>query len=319
MNRTAVADRTRPRTPVEQTRPNCFIVGAPKCGTTSLYHYLRQHPDVFMSVPKEPVYFGRDLRSHALHTRSAEEYRSFFADADGEPVRGEATVWYLYSRHAAREIHSFNPTARNLILLRNPVDAMHSLHSHMLYTGNESLRSFREALDAEPRRKRTGEGPKSAYYPEGLYYREVYRYPEQIRRYRRWFDPDQLKILTLDQLKRDTRGLFREVLSFLNVDPEFEPEFRRHNPSCQIQSPLVRNVVQNLTGETLQACRTVVSKKLCSTVWEQIKPLVVEPLDRPSLDPSLRRSLTDEFRDDIRDLNRMLDVDVTHWLDPVDD
>ena len=86
------------------TLPNFFIVGAPKCGTTALHAYLSQHPDVFMSDPKEPHYFGSDLDFRYRRRPSDAQYRSYFAGAGDRRRIGEASVWYLYSECAADEI-----------------------------------------------------------------------------------------------------------------------------------------------------------------------------------------------------------------------
>src|SRR5882672_1680365 len=112
-------------------KPDCFIVGAPRCGTTAMYTYLGQHPEIFMSARKEPHFFGTDLSSPAL-VRDEQQYLSLFAKAQNEKRAGEASVFYLYSQRAAREIHAFCPSARIIIMLRNPVEMMYSLHSRHL-------------------------------------------------------------------------------------------------------------------------------------------------------------------------------------------
>ena len=162
--------------------PNLFIVGAPKCGTTSLDNYLRQHPDVFMSPKKEPHYFGSDLYAPRF-IRDWETYRVLFSGATDEAVVGEASVWYLYSQNAAREIHSVCPNAKIIIMLRNPVDQMHSLHSQRLYSGLETIRDFEDALAAEADRKRGQRIPPHAHPVEGLFYGDVASYAYQVERY----------------------------------------------------------------------------------------------------------------------------------------
>ena len=129
-------------------KPNFFIVGAAKCGTTSLYRYLRQHPDVFMPEQKEPNFFGSDL-SYRFPRISQARYLSCFAKAKGETRIGEATTIYLYSEKAAEEIKAFSPEAKIIIMLRNPVDVLYSYHSQQLYSGNEDIPDFEEALRAE--------------------------------------------------------------------------------------------------------------------------------------------------------------------------
>jgi hypothetical protein len=103
-------------------KPDFFIVGAPKCGTTSLSEYLKQHPEIFMSEPKEPHFFGTDLESYwggrFERYRDVHKYLSLFANVQDEIRVGEASPWYLYSKRAAEEIKQFNPASRIIILLR---------------------------------------------------------------------------------------------------------------------------------------------------------------------------------------------------------
>ncbi|MFQ5518600.1 MAG: sulfotransferase, partial [Mariprofundus sp.] len=132
-------------------KPDFFIVGAPKCGTTAMYTYLQAHPDIFMSEVKEPYYFCSDLGFHRF--RNEQEYLKLFSVASPQQRIGEASTWYLYSSQAAAAIHAFNTDARIIVMLRNPVDMMYSLYSHFLYIGSEETDSFEAALAAEEERK----------------------------------------------------------------------------------------------------------------------------------------------------------------------
>src|SRR3954468_20052709 len=106
--------------------PDFFLVGAPRRGTTALCNYLRMHPEVFVCSPKEPTYFGRDLAPKRFPT--LESYRALFANTGSATRVGDGSVAYLASDSAAEEIHAFNPNAAILIMLRNPVELIYSLH-----------------------------------------------------------------------------------------------------------------------------------------------------------------------------------------------
>src|SRR4249920_1791560 len=124
-------------------RPNLFIVGAPKCGTTSLHQYLSQHPQVFMSRLKEPHYFARDIENRSTWcARSFEEYLRHFEDARDHVIVGESSTWYLYSHVAAQAIKECIHDVFIIAMIRNPIDAMYSLHGQFLWTGNEDILSF---------------------------------------------------------------------------------------------------------------------------------------------------------------------------------
>src|SRR5438034_3527344 len=113
--------------------PGFFIVGAPKCGTTAMNDYLAGHPDIFMAK-KEIHYFGSDLEIKQKKL-SGEEYLDFFKEGEHKYIVGESSVWYLYSKNAAAEIKAFSPGAKIIIMLRNPVDMLPSLHSQHIFDG----------------------------------------------------------------------------------------------------------------------------------------------------------------------------------------
>ena len=123
-------------------KPDFFIAGAPKCGTTAMHTYLQTHPEVFVSKVKEPSFFATDLHNSNPLVCNIEEYLSLFAEVRDEKRVGEASTGYFYSQNAAKELKEFNPSASIIIMLRNPVDMMYSLHGQLLYQGNEDLVNF---------------------------------------------------------------------------------------------------------------------------------------------------------------------------------
>ncbi len=160
-------------------KPDFFIVGAPKSGTTALNNYLSQHPDVFMAQ-KELHRFGSDLKMRIVP--SQEEYLQSFQSAGEGKLIGEASVWYLFSKTAATEIKRFSPAARIVIMLRNPVEVLPSLHSQNLYNGNEDTKDLKKALDLDVERKKGNFLPDSldffalpSYFDSALYFEQVKR------------------------------------------------------------------------------------------------------------------------------------------------
>ncbi len=184
--------------------PNFFIVGAPKCGTTAMYNYLAAHPDVFMPRTKEPTFFAQDLDEgkrgdDRLFTRDLDQYLALFSDWRGERRVGEGSVWYLYSKIAADQIKQFAPDARIIVMLRDPVEMMHSLHAHRLARGAEDLESFEEALRAEKDRANGERFPKHAYVLKGLLYTEVVKYASQVEEYLNTFGRDRVLVLIFEE------------------------------------------------------------------------------------------------------------------------
>src|SRR6187551_2293912 len=134
-------------------RPDLFIIGAPKSGTTSLYEYLEGHPEVFMSPVKEPGYFSGDVnrehRRRFSYPADEAKYLALFADARDEKRLGEASTRYILSPAAAAQVKDFQPDARIVAILRNPVEMIHSLHGELVSTGDEDITDFAEALAAD--------------------------------------------------------------------------------------------------------------------------------------------------------------------------
>src|SRR5687767_12353755 len=156
-----------------------FIIGAPKSGTTSLFEYLKAHPQVFMSQVKEPNYFAPDLADEGdnmlRHPVDEARYLDLFAGAGAALRRGEGSVRYIYSRAAPQLIHAVAPDPRIVVMLRNPVDMAHSLYRHMVAAGVEDLPTFEQALDAEDDRHQ-GRRVPARMNPRLSTYRDRARY-----------------------------------------------------------------------------------------------------------------------------------------------
>src|SRR5687768_9258135 len=170
--------------------PDFFLVGAPRSGTTALCNYLRAHPDLFISSPKEPTYFGRDLVPKKFPT--LESYRALFANTGAAKRAGDGSVAYLASDFAAEEIYAFNPHASILIMLRDPVEMIHSLHLKHYLMGIEPCRSLEEALAAEPGRLAGGIGVPDGVCPKIIALRNRATYSPQIKRFLDVYGPAQV-------------------------------------------------------------------------------------------------------------------------------
>ena len=299
-------------------RPNFFIVGAPKCGTTSMYFYLKQHPEVFMSIPKEPLHFCKDLTNHKLRTRDLMEYLSFFEGSSDYKRVGEASTWYLYSRVAAREINSFSPGAKIIIMLRNIPEAMYSLHSQYLFLGNETEHDFARALELVPERREGRHVPEAAYFPDGLLYPDVYRYTDQIRRYFQEFGRENVLVVTLDEMKEDVEAVYCRILDFLELDYANRIDFKKYNSNGRFKSKFVQELIQKVSGETKQNIRDLVPVRPCMEAWRSIEPAVVETFSRPSLSGQLRQQLNQQMKPEVERLSNLLDRDFSHWLNGAD-
>ena len=291
-------------------RPNFFIVGAPRCGTTAMYEYLRHHPQVFMPYRKEPVYFGSDLAKRPPLLDEA-GYLALFEQADGATAIGEATVWYLYSQTAPAEIKALAPDARILIMLRNPIEMIHSLHRHWLWTAGEDLADFGEAIAAEPDRAAGRRLPPNVEQPIGLQYTWLGKYTPHVQRYLDAFGPDRVLVLIYDDLANDGRRIGRQTLSFLGVDPHYDADFEVVNQNKRARSPRLQRLSRS------KGFLRVASKlppRLFHLVWRGLQRANIRQEARSPVDPELRRRLSAEFAPDVADLSRLLGRDLGHWI-----
>lgn len=294
--------------------PDFFIVGAPKCGTTALYEYLRQHPDVFMPERiKEPHFFGSDLvfAEQARLTRAA--YLDLFSGAGSKRRLGEASVFYLYSQHAAKEIFDFCPHASIIMMLRDPVDMIHSFHSQRLFKGTEDVTDFASALELENERKQGRHLPKRVGLVQGLYYRELGKYSVQVQRYLTTFGRNQVHVILFDDFRRDIAGVYRNVLRFLNVDPDFAPRFEIVNVNKRVRSDIIRELTK-YTPNTLRATgRALMTRSARTGLRRMVRQWNIVHQARSTMDPVLRRDLRLEFSGDVKALEALIDRDLSEW------
>jgi Sulfotransferase family len=298
-----------------QSAPNLFIVGAPRCGTSAMFRFLAQHPDIAVSSPKEPYYFCSDFHDESdryhgrvvrFPLRSEAEYLGVFRDLS-RTVVAEATPAYLYSRVAASRIHSFNPDARILVMVRDPVVLLQSLHAKMVSYGQEDLESFPQALAAEPARRAGQQLPKGLFWPSSLYYSQWVKLGEQIERYRRLFPADRVKAVLYDDFRRDNAATYAEVLGFLGLNAAFQPEFTQVNENRSARFPLLSRLFAE-SGNL--AIRNLVPERARRRLRKTLRNANLKPAERAPLDPVLRRELMLRFQPDVEYLSRVLQRDL---------
>ena len=293
-------------------RPDFFIVGAFKAGTTALYEYLRAHPQIFMSVPKEPMYFGHDLTPR-YRRMTQDEYLALFRDAHDNQHAGEASPWYLYSKTAAQEIRDFDGAAKAIVMLRNPVDVMYSQHSQLVFNQREDLTDFAQALAAEDDRMAGHRLPADAIRPEALYYRRSVDFTEQVARYFDVFGRSGVHIVVFDDLVADPRAVYRSTLEFLGVDPTFEVDLSVYNPNKKPRSGAVQKMIFAPKGPM----KRVVGRRRSVPVMHRVRDALVTAnsttAQRKEMDPELRAQLTAEFEPRVAELGALIGRDLSAW------
>ena len=298
-------------------QPNFFLIGAMKSGTTSLYHYLNQHPDIFFPENKEPHYFafkddpeickgpGDDERFKDMIVRDYDAYLELYKKADHQSVIGDASAMYIYYGRSAKEIHDFNPDAKILVILRNPVERALSSYKHLLRDDRETIMDFQEALDAESERVANNFMPIWFYQKAGLY-------GEQLAPFVDLFG-DQVKILLYDDLVKDQQGTIAEIFRYLGVDDTFMPATgEKFNISGIPKSRVLHSLTNNHYG-----VKKMVTSLMPKSFRNKVKSRVNQMnIDRHSVEmsQSARANLAKYFQDDIRKLETLTGRDLSHWL-----
>jgi len=292
-------------------RPDFFIVGAPKCGTTAMTRYLECHPDIFIAPRKDLHYFGSDLRFSERESMTETEYLSHF-DGSADAIRiGESSVWYLYSQNSAQEIAAFNPHARIIAMIRNPVDAMYALYTQLRFNGlgDENIDDFEQALVAETDRAAGQRIPPNTPLPAALLYRQVVDFTVQIKRYQAVFGTEGVHIIVQDEMARDTPGIYRQALEFLDVDPNHTIDSAPTNTAKAVRSENIRRLV----GATPTGWKNALPAGLRSQLRKTVRRWNSKHAKRPPLDPELRARLTSEFKPQVQALEDLLGRDLSRW------
>ncbi|MEB3230035.1 MAG: sulfotransferase [Leptolyngbyaceae bacterium] len=299
------------------TLPNFLIIGAMKAGTTSLYRYLKQHPQVFMSPVKEPNFFaleGEVLDDPRVTVTDLPSYQGLFTGVTDEVAIGEASVRYLYSPKAAARIHHYIPDAKLLVVLRNPVERAFSAYVYQFSRGSDLLTDFGEALAAEPERI-------AEEFDCWWHYRAMGFYHAQLQQYYQYFAPEQIKVCLYEDLCQQPQQLITEMFEFLGVDPTFQPAIaQQHNATRIPKNRLIHNFltkphpIKEIFKPFLQSdLRYKIVKGLRQR--NLADPAKVDPAFKPTLSPTVRHALIDDYREDILRLQTLLGRDLSAWLE----
>ena len=299
------------------TLPNFLIIGAAKSGTSSLYRYLIQHPQVFGSLAKEPSFFafegerpeftgpGDQILNQAVVTKR-KDYEALFESVSDETAVGEASVVYLYSEKAPERIKHYLPDAKLIAILRDPVERAISSFSHLLRDGFEPISDFSQALAAEEERIRLN-------WQHLWHYKRMGFYHKQLSRYFDLFRSEQFAIFTYEEFSADPRAVLKQIFQFLDVDDFFVPDISyRYNISGSPRSKWLHSLLMRGSFVT-RALKPVVPK----VIRQQLRHAVVARnviRERVEIPEATRRYLQDVFREDILQLEPLIRRDLSGWL-----
>jgi hypothetical protein len=296
-------------------KPDFFLVGGMRCGTTALDQYLGQHPGIYMASPKDPHVFDQDLAWPSRRI-TWEEYQARFAEADREQRVGDPNSTYLYSTEAAGRIQAFHPAAKIVIMLRNPVDLLYSWHGWMRFHDVEPIEDFADALAAEERRKQGHDLPDTDYAPAVFFYRDLARLSDQVKRYLDCFGAEQVHLIIYDDFRQHLPDIYRTLLEFLDVDPSFRPEFPVVNQNRVPRSRLVNRVLNHPPEPLSRIVKGLLpNPQTREALIRRLRQLNKHYKPRSTVDPKVRSRLLSELSPEIRRLGRLIGRDLSGWLD----
>jgi hypothetical protein len=296
--------------------PNFLLVGAAKAGTTSLHYALDQHPQIFMSAMKEPSFFwaykrnvqlrgpGAEVLKHR-YVEDLEAYQALFAGVPEAMVKGESSVRYLTDPYSPGLIHNFIPQVKLVVILRQPADRAFSSYMHYFRDGMEPCSDFREAIRQEQQGIRDG-WTFGRYLDEGMYHLA-------LSRYLHYFDKQQLHISLMEDLINDPDSLMRSLYQFLGVNAAYHADMsHRHNVSGVIRNPWLR-WIWTQSNRIRAFIRPLMPERLRHWAFEW----VIRDLDRVQFNPGLKVELTEFYRQDILQLQDLIERDLSAWLEPL--
>jgi hypothetical protein len=320
--------------PMQFPRKIAFIVGAPRCGTTTLARIFGQHPDVCFSSVKEPHFFVRfdasRLAPAAVREKVQRTYLSrFFRNCRENSLLMEGSPTYLYMPERMETILKLWPDAKFIIAARDPLSMIPSLHSRLLVTGDETVRDFAEAWTLVPERKAGRRVPRSCMDPRWLYYDEAAAFATHVERFYEAVGRERCMVVLLDDLSSDPAGTYGRICDFLGLTPFAGTEFKAertnrtfrigwlqrllNRPPKAVQTYLASEKFLQREGQLDRAKRRKLFPKLLKLrkrvlKWNEI------PARREPLDASLRKEIARAYRKEIDRFGRLIGRDLGHWL-----
>lgn len=293
--------------------PNFFIIGAPKCGTSSLAAWLSGHPQIYMSPIKEPFYFSEDIQNRVITEWAI--YLRLFSRASKQHLRiGEASATYLFSKVAVPAIEHTIHTGQYIVMVRNPVDMAYSLHEQQVRSFNENIDDFYQAWCLAPKRREGKQVPPGCKDPILLDYPSWCRLSEQLERLYTIVPKERVLVLLLDDMKKNPRREYLRVINFLGVPDDGRKEFPVHNPAREWRSRRMGKAIYSLARivALFKHAEGLLPKRSLGII-QRLQGINTRQRPRPPLAPEVRAELETYFAKDIIYLERLLGRDLADW------
>ena len=293
--------------------PNFIIIGAMKAATTSLYNYLKQHPDIFMPSIKEPMFFNNYNKEYNYITKgrktkkitTLKQYYNLFDSVKNETAIGEASPGYISDKNCPTLIKKHLPNVKIIAILRHPVERAYSNYLHAHRSGKEILYDFEKAFNEEEVRIKKNWSPLYHYKSKGFYF-------EQLNRYYNLFPKENIHIVLFEEIIKDPKSVSKKIFKFLNVDSSFIPDSSKQiNVSGTpkgffgwlVMKGRYYNLIPNIVFS--KYVPEAIIKFLFKSAYSNPKKITNDKI----------KKLTDlHYKEDILKLEKLINKDLKHWL-----
>ena len=294
------------------TMPNFLVIGANKAGTTSLHNYLNQHPEIYMSPVKEPMFFsleGKRIDRSKPFLKNAinnlEDYQALFKEVSKQKAIGESSTSYLSAGQAPERIKKYIPNVKLIAIIRHPAERAYSNYIMHLGLGMETIPDFGKAIK---KAKQIG----SDNYLKVWRYTRLGFYYEQLKRYFEIFDRNQIKIYLYEDWNNNPDKVIKDIFKFLEVDEAFIPDMSvKYHISNTYRKQFLRKSLDKTPNVVKNLIKQVTPPALRSRLVKQVERK--NPV-KPHLDPEVRKFLIDNYREDILQLQNLINMDLSIWL-----
>jgi hypothetical protein len=285
--------------------PNFILIGVQKAGTTSLYDWIAQHPDVYgPKGMKDFPFFCND----EYYKNGLKWFSKFFRDHHGEKIIFHGYVNHIYNNMSAQRIYDYKKDIKLLLILRNPIERAYSAFWYMRKIGIETLKTFEEAIDIEDKRKSGNyrERNNLTYIDHGFYYK-------QLMNFYKFFSKSQIFIAFFEDIKENRENLIKKIYNFLEVDENFVPLFNVENPSGVPRIGLIQRILSKKIAPPYIKDLIPLDKRIL--IKDFLMNLNVKKVNYSPIKLETKRNLINTYRDEILRLEDLLGIDLSGWLE----
>ena len=296
-----------------EKKANFIVIGAMKAATTSLYTYLKQHPDIFMTKVKEPMFFNnfnqnkdyKTLGTKGKKIKTLEEYFSLFSDVENELAIGEASPSYIYNEKAPELIKEHLPDVKIITILRQPVERAYSNYLHTKRADKENSSSFEQSIEIEKQRIHDNWSPLYHYIEKGYY-------SVQLERYYSLFPKENIKVYLFEDVVKHPKETLKDIFKFLNVDEDIEVDTSKKSNVSGTPKGVMGYILKKMRYYNLMP-KFAISDYLPAFVVNLLFKSVYKKTEK--LNSDLRKELTNRFyKEEIKNLEKLIDRDLSSWL-----